>query len=220
MKPNIKALMIQGGWQGHEPAQTVEIMAAALRGDGMSVDVVDSLDPLADAERLGQYALISICWTMGEIAKEPLQGLLQAVKGGTGFAGWHGGAGDAFRAKTEYQFMVGGQWVAHPGGIIDYTVQITDRADPVMAGLDDFAMHSEQYYMHVDPGNHVLAATEFAGQHAPWIAGTVMPVAWKRHYGDGRVFYCSLGHVAADFTPPVVTIMRRGMHWAARHGNS
>ena len=91
MKPKIKALMIQGGWQGHEPAQTVEVMAAALRGDGMAVDVVDSLDPLADAERLGQYALISICWTMGEIAKEPLQGLLQAVKGGTGFAGWHGG---------------------------------------------------------------------------------------------------------------------------------
>ncbi len=212
--------MIQGGWQGHEPAQTAAIMAAALRDDGMAVDVVDSLAPLADVERLGQYDLISICWTMGEIARDQQQGLLQAVKAGAGFAGWHGGAGDAFRASTEYQFMVGGQWVAHPGGIMDYTVRITDHADPVTAGLDDFPMHSEQYYMHVDPGNHVLAVTEFDGQHAPWIAGTVMPVAWKRHYGAGRVFYSSLGHTAADFTAPVAAIMRRGMHWAARRAGA
>ena len=105
-----------------------------------------------------------------------------------GIAGWHGGMGDAFRNNTEYQFMVGGQWVAHPGGIVDYTVNIVDHKDPITADLSDFRMHSEQYYMHVDPGNKVLATTTFSGEHCPWIAWTVMPVAWKRQYGEGRVF--------------------------------
>jgi type 1 glutamine amidotransferase len=125
--------------------------------------------------------------------------------------------GDAFRDNPAYQFMVGGQWVAHPGGVIDYEVNIAAPADPIVAGLADFRMHSEQYYLHVDPGNEVLATTTFSGEHAPWIAGTVMPVAWKRRYGAGRVFYCSLGHKAADFdVPEAREIVRRGLVWASR----
>ena len=113
--------------------------------------------------------------------------------------------------------MVGGQWVAHPGGVIDYDVQILNHEDPVTAGLKDFHMHSEQYYMHVDPSNKVLATTTFKGDHAPWVEGTVMPVAWKRHWGTGRVFYCSLGHVAKDFeVPEALTIVQRGMLWATK----
>jgi type 1 glutamine amidotransferase len=113
--------------------------------------------------------------------------------------------------------MTGGQWVAHPGNIIDYRVNITDRNDPVMAGLDDFNMHSEQYYMHVDPSNQVLATTTFNGERCAWIDGVVMPVVWKRRWGAGRVFYSSLGHVAADFNvPEACEITRRGFLWAAR----
>ena len=153
---------------------------------------------------------------MGNITGEQAGGLVKAVRSGVGFAGWHGGMGDAFRDNTEYQFMVGGQWVAHPGGIIDYEVNIIDHEDPITAGLSDFKMNSEQYYMHVDPSNEVLATTTFSGAHAPWIKGCVMPVVWKRMYGEGRVFYSSLGHVAADFdVPEVQEIMKRGMLWAA-----
>jgi hypothetical protein len=113
--------------------------------------------------------------------------------------------------------MVGGQWVAHPGNIIDYTVNIINHDDPITAGLKDFAMHSEQYYMHIDPSNEVLATTTFNGDYAPWIAGTVMPVVWKRMYGAGKVFYSSLGHVARDFNvPEAKEIVRRGMRWATR----
>jgi len=123
---------------------------------------------------------------------------------------------DAFRDSTAYQFMVGGQWVAHPGDIIDYTVQIVNHNDPITAGLHDFAMHSEQYYLHVDPANEVLATTTFSGKFAPWIAGTIMPVVWKRRWGAGRVFYCSLGHRAAEFdVPEARELVRRGLHWAA-----
>jgi hypothetical protein len=125
--------------------------------------------------------------------------------------------GDSFRNNVKYQFMVGGQWVAHPGGVIDYHVDITKPDDPLVAGLGGFDMHSEQYYMHVDPSNQVLATTTFSGQHAPWIDGVVMPVVWKRSYGQGRVFYCSLGHVARDFdVPQAREIVRRGMLWATR----
>jgi type 1 glutamine amidotransferase len=127
------------------------------------------------------------------------------------------GMADSFRNNTDYQFMVGGQWVAHPGGIIPYTVNIVDHDDLITTGLDDFQMHSEQYYMHVDPSNEVLATTTFSGDYGvPWIAGTVMPVVWKRHGCAGRVFYCSLGHVARDFdVPEAREIVRRGMLWAS-----
>ena len=124
---------------------------------------------------------------------------------------------DSFRNNTEYQFMVGGQWVAHPGGVIDYEVNIIDREDPITTGLDDFRMQSEQYYMHVDPSNQVLATTTFTGDYAEWIDGVVMPVVWKRRYGQGRVFYASFGHVVKDFdVPEAREIVKRGMLWASR----
>jgi type 1 glutamine amidotransferase len=153
---------------------------------------------------------------MGTITKEQEAGLLAAVRSGVNIAGWHGGMADSFRNNPDYQFMVGGQWVAHPGNVIDYAVTIVRPDDPIMAGLNDFQMHSEQYYLHVDPSNEVLATTTFGGDHLPWIAGTVMPVVWKRRWGAGRVFYCSLGHKAYDFdVPEARTIVERGMLWAA-----
>lgn len=211
------ALIIWGGWEGHEPRQVADIFAGILRGYGYAVDVETSLDVLIDRPRMARTDLIVPIYTMSTIAPEQEHGLLHAVRTGTGLGGWHGGMADAFRQNTEYQFAVGGQWVAHPGGIIDYTVHIAKPDDPIVAGLGEFAMHSEQYYMHVDPGNEVLATTTFSSEHAPWIEGTVMPVAWKRRYGKGKVFYCSLGHVAADFdVPEARTIVERGLLWATR----
>jgi uncharacterized protein len=210
-------LFTWGGGEGHEPQQCVDIFAPLMRAQGCQVEISDTLDCYLDIEKLKRYDLICQAWTMSQIGKEQLQGLLAAVQSGVGFAGWHGGSADSFRQETDFQFMVGGQWVAHPGGVIDYRVNITDHQDAITAGLDDFDMHSEQYYMHVDPSNQVLATTTFSGAHAPWIAGTVMPVAWKRAYGRGRVFYCSLGHVAKDFdVPQAREIVRRGMLWAIR----
>jgi type 1 glutamine amidotransferase len=212
-----RALMVVGGWEGHEPRKCAEIFAGILRTDGFDVTIRNTLDAYLDEATMRATDLIVPIWTMGELGKEQEKGLLAAIAAGTGVAGWHGGMADAFRQSTEYQFMVGGQWVAHPGNVIDYTVQITNHDDPITAGLNDFAMHSEQYYLHVDPSNEVLATTTFSGEYAPWIAGTVMPVVWKRRWGNGRVFYCSLGHQAVDFdVPEAREIVRRGMHWAAR----
>ena len=213
------ALMVWGGWDGHEPKKCVGIFGPWLESQGFAVRVADTLDAYLDKDSLKALSLIVPVWTMGKISKEQRQGLLEAVKSGVGIAGWHGGMGDSFREDVEYQFMVGGQWVAHPGGVIDYEVNIADCEDPITRGLADFRMRSEQYYMHVDPSNRVLATTTFTGGHggAHWIKGTVMPAVWKRRFGEGRVFYSSLGHVAADFdVPEAKTIVQRGMLWAAR----
>ncbi|MCD6361832.1 MAG: ThuA domain-containing protein [Armatimonadetes bacterium] len=208
-----KALVVWGGWDGHEPQQVADILAGALRGNDFEVEVADTLDAFLDEDKLKELDLIVPEWTMGEITPEQLNPVLAAVSGGVGLAGLHGGMCDAFRQSTQWQFMTGGQWVAHPGGAgVTYTVNIVKPEDPIVAGIEDFEVTSEQYYMHVDPGNEVLATTTFVEQ-----GNVVMPVVWKRMWGEGRVFYSSLGHdarVAAQEEP--LTIMTRGMLWAAK----
>jgi len=213
------ALMVIGGWPGHTPEESADVFQPLLEEAGFSVRREPTLDAYLDADLLNSVDLIVPIWTQGEISKEQLQGLMGAVHSGIGMAGWHGCMADSFRFEPPYQFMVGGQWVAHPGGVIDYEVNITNYEDPITRGIGDFKMHSEQYYMHVDPSNEVLATTTFAGDKAGqyWIKGVEMPVYWKRCWGDGRIFYGSVGHVYKDFdVPEPKEIMRRGMLWAAR----
>jgi type 1 glutamine amidotransferase len=212
-----KALIVSGGWDGHEPALVSEIFRQELTGAGFDVTVSTTLDALADKELAHKYDLIVPNWTMDKLTGEQENGLLDAVKSGVGVGGFHGGMGDAFRNHTTYQFMVGGQFVAHPDDHKDYVVNLVKKDDPIVAGLHDFKFHSEQYYMHVDPNNEVLATTTFEAKSAPWVNGTVMPVVWKRRYGAGKVFYSSLGHNAKQFeVPEVREITKRGLIWAAR----
>ncbi|MDB5055286.1 MAG: hypothetical protein JWM44_3336 [Bacilli bacterium] len=205
-----KALIVQGGWDGHQPKEVAEIFAELLRKENFTVEVSDTLDSLMDGEKLLGLHLIVPVWTMGSISPEQLNPLLAAVKSGVGIAGCHGGLGDSFRNETEFQYMVGGQWVAHPGNDgVNYTVHIKRKDHPLMAGLEDFQVCSEQYYMHVDPAIQVLATTNFGEVE--------MPVVWTKTYGDGKVFYCSLGHQADIVSmPETLAIMKRGFVWAAK----
>ncbi len=215
--PKPRALMTYGGWDGHEPKPTSDRFAAFLRSQGFEVIQSDTLDSYTDAALMGSLDLIVQTWTCGTITNEQWQGLDAAVKRGVGFAGWHGGVADAFRSNIDYQWMSGGQFLAHPGNCKDYEVHITSWDDPIVAGLSDFRMHSEQYYMLVDPGNLVLATTTFDGVHDPLRKGVVMPVVWKRLWGQGRVFVNVLGHVDSDFNVPEARIItERGLLWAAK----
>lgn len=210
-----RALIVWGGWEGHEPEACARVLEGMLKEEGFDVRAETNTSSFLDPA-LPEFSLIVPIITMSAIAKDELTALEAAVRGGVGLAGYHGGMGDAFRTEPLYQFMTGGQWVAHPGDIIDYRVDVTRPDDPIMSGIESFSYRSEQYYMHVDPSNEVLATTTFSGEHAPWIDGVIMPVVWKRHHGKGRVFYSSLGHVAAEFErPEMATILRRGMLWAA-----
>lgn len=216
--PKKRVLVVWGGWEGHEPKQCVDIFVPWLQSVGYDVEVSNTLDVYADPVKMKDLTLIIQVFTMSRLTPPQEKGLLAAVREqGVGLAGWHGGLSDAFRNSTEYEWAVGGAWAAHPGGVIDFDVNIRKHADPIVKGLKDFKMHSEQYYMLVDPGAEVLATTTFPGTYAPWINGVVMPVAWKKLYGKGRVFHLSVGHVAADFqVPEALEIMKRGIQWAAR----
>jgi uncharacterized protein len=211
-----KALIVWGGWAGHEPEQGAAIVSSMLRAEGFDVRIETTTQAFADPA-LHELSLIVPIYTMSRIEKPEAANLTAAVRGGVGLAGYHGGMCDAFRESVDYQFMCGGQWVAHPGNVIDFRVNVAKAADPVMAGIGDFDYRSEQYYMHVDPSIDVLATTTFSGEHAPWTKGVVMPVVWKHRYGEGRVFYSALGHVSREFeVPQMKEILRRGMLWAAR----
>ncbi len=210
------ALIVYGGWSGHDPEECAAIYRRWLHEDGFSVRTATETSAFADPS-IHDLSLIVPIYTMSKIEKEEVENLTKAVQNGVGLAGHHGGMSDAFRDSVDYQFMVGGQWVAHPGNIIDYTVDVAKPDDPIMAGVKSFPYTSEQYYMHVDPSIEVLATTTFTGEHAPWIDGVVMPVVWKRRHGQGRVFHMTLGHRAKEFeNTNMATIMRRGLNWAAR----
>lgn len=214
-----KALIVRGGWEGHQPVQVSELFRGILEENGFEVEVSDTLQTFEDAGKLKSLDLIIPVWTMGEITKQQLKPVLEAVASGVGIAGCHGGMCDAFRQCVEWQFMTGGQWVAHPGGDgVEYTVNIRNASSPIVEGIRDFVVKSEHYYMHVDPAVEVLATTRFPSVEGPHSTNRQvdMPVIWTKRWGKGRVFYCSLGHHADVLeAEPVRTLMKRGFIWAA-----
>lgn len=215
-----KALIVQGGWDGHEPVQVAEIFAGLLKGEGFEVEVSDTLDRFKNEEDLKNLSLIVPIWTMGEITEEQLRPVLRAVESGVGIAGCHGGMCDSFRNSVEWQFMTGSQWVAHPfNDGVEYEVNmVMNSSSPIIEGIRDFKVKSEQYYLHVDPCVNVLATTSFVISEGPHSANGVitMPVVYTKKWGQGRVFYNSLGHHADIFDiPEALELMRRGFLWAA-----
>ncbi len=217
-----KALIVWGGWEGHTPKPCADLFEGVLKDEGYDVTVSDTLDAYTDEAMMKSVDLIVPIWTMGEINKEQFEGLDQAVRGGVGLAGFHGGIVDAFRHHTRYQWMTGGQFVDHPGGCIPtQKIEIVDKDHPITQDIGDFEIpDTEQYYMHVDPGLQVLCTTTFTGEHGDnslYEAGTVMPYAWTKKWADGKVFVAAWGHTDKDFqVHEAMEIVKRGMKWATR----
>jgi type 1 glutamine amidotransferase len=215
-----KVLIVQGGWDGHEPQLVSRRCKKLLDKNGYSCEISDTLDSLADLDALKSLELIVACWTMGEIDRDYAINIAKAVGCGVGIAGCHGGMCDSFRQNTEWQFITGGQWVSHPGGDgVEYTVNICKGSSPIVEGLEDFTVKSEHYYLHVDPAVEVLATTRFPTVSYYHISNKAvdMPVAWTKFWGNGRVFYTSLGHHddVFDNSPAAEVMFERGMLWAA-----
>lgn len=225
-----RALIIYGGWDGHTPYPSSLCMLDALQDAGYEVEMENSLQPYLDVKRLESLDLVVQSWTQGSPADQEImnkggtKNLIGAVMDGLGFAGWHGGMNDSFRQDTEYQFFLGSQWVAHPGGVVDFDVNIVPgkKDDPIVKGLKDFHLKSEQYYCHFDPGivdginGEVLLTTTFSHPYGDW-NNVVMPFAYKRRWGEGKIFYAAFGHTFADFdVPEALEVMTRGMRWATR----
>lgn len=216
------ALVVWGGWDGHQPEAMAGLFREILEAEGFAVTVSDTLDAFADRD-LTAYSLIVPTWTMGTITPEQRGPVITAVaEHGVGMAGCHGGMCDAFRNDTEWQFLTGGQWVAHPGDDgVEYTVNIRRDIDhPITTGIDDIPVKSEQYYLHTDPGNLVLATTEFPNAKVPGPHSgnpSQLPQIWVRTFGKGRVFYSALGHRPSDVASGGAReTLRRGFLWAAK----
>ena len=214
-----RALITWGGWPGHEPDKVAALFAAVLRDAGFEVEVTDTLACFDDKAALEALALIVPIWTMSTIEKERTQNVADAVAGGVGLAGCHGGMCDAFRNDVLWQFMTGAQWVAHPGNDgIEYRVRMVSD-DPLVAGIGDFDVRTEQYYLHVDPAVKVHAVCDFPTVAGPHSANgpVAMPVGFTKRWGKGRVYYNALGHQANVIDHgPAREMIRRGMLWAAR----
>ena len=214
-----KAWIIWGGWDGHEPQLVANRFARILRENDYEVEIFDDLSALENREALNEIDLLVPVWTMGTITREQSQAAAEAVgKYGVGIAGCHGGMCDSFRQDTEWQFMTGGQWVSHPGGDgVKYKVNIRRGSSPLVDGINDFEVATEQYYVHIDPAVEVLATTRYPIVNYYHAAnGEVdVPVAWTKRWGHGRVYYNSLGHHDDVFdVPEAEEMMKRGLLWA------
>lgn len=208
-----KALIVQGGWDGHTPKQCAEVFEGELKKKGYNVVVSDTLASYADKALMDSVDLVVPIWTMGQIKPEEEKGLLDAVTAGTGVAGFHGGMCDSFRGNLGYQMMTGGQWISHPGGLWpEYSVQILDREHPITQGITDFKLqNTERYWLMVNPGVKVLGTIYFED------FGVNMPYVWTNTWGKGRVFYAAYGHSFKDFDGTTAReLIVRGMVWATR----
>lgn len=208
-------LLVWGGWEGHQPELFSEIVTEWLEQEDANFQVIEGLGAYDDLGKLMEYDLIIQSVTQSELSKSQEYNLIEAVKSGVSIAGAHGGLVDAFRKSTNYQFMIGGQWVAHPGGMVEFDIEILE--DELTAGIEDFTIKTEQYYMHFDPNIEIIAQTRFSGEHAEWIEDVVMPVAWKKNYGKGKVFFISVGHDPKEFInhPQAWKLLTNGFTWAS-----
>ena len=212
-----RAVALYGGWPGHYPSQILDYSLEHFL-KGFEVDVFDKLDVLTSL-RLLDYDVIVPIWTVDKLSVNQEAALITAVEHGVGLATWHGTA-DAFNENHLFKFVLGGQFICHPGDFVEYTVDFTDQENPITAGLKSFQVASEQYFVHVDPNNHVLATTTFEGHRYSWLKGQSCPVAWTRQWGKGRVFYQSVGHTVIELSIPAVHEMtKRGIAWAAERGS-
>lgn len=214
------ALVVHGGLDLHQPQRGAETVRALLEPEGFAVTVTADYDALG-AEDISDYDLVVPVITGGSLGRDKVERLVAAIRAGTGLAGYHMGLATSFRDSVPFRYAAGCYWVAHPGNIITYRVDVTQPQHPIMAGIESFEHTSEQYYLLYDPAVDVLATTTFSGAHHPWRRDVVMPVTFTSRHGAGRVFYSSLGHTPDELEiPHVRTILRRGLLWAARDGEA
>lgn len=215
-----RALVVRGGWDGHQPVQTTDSFVPFLTANGFQLTVSDSLDVYTDTELMADVDLVIQTWTMGEITPEQAGGLIAAVEAGTGFGGWHGGIVDSFRGSVDYQRLTGGQFLCHPGGFVDYEIEVVaeHRDHPIMVGIERVALHTEQYWILSDGASDVLATTTIpAGSDTAWATPITCPAVWTRTWGAGRVFVSTVGHHLPDLdVPQIRTLTERGLLWASR----
>ncbi|SMH42658.1 hypothetical protein SAMN06295885_2031 [Rathayibacter oskolensis] len=230
--PAKRALVVRGGWDGHQPVEATELFLPFLAENGFEVRVEESTAVYADEEYLRTVDLIVQSNTMTSIEWPEFLGLRAAVESGTGLAGWHGGIADSYRNNSDYLQLIGGQFASHPGkhpdertgeqsdNYVPHLIEMTPAAaeHPITRGISDFELTTEQYWVLHDDYNDVLATTTQAVRPwDPWNRPVTSPAIWTRQWGAGRIFVSTPGHrveILQDHN--VRTIIERGLLWASR----
>jgi hypothetical protein len=231
-RPVRRALVVRGGWEGHQPTEATDLFIPFLEANGFEVRIESSAEVYADDDDLATVDLIVQANTQSTIDDAALAGLRRAVERGTGLGGWHGGIADSYRNNANYLQLIGGQFAAHPGKhpsecIGDqsdnerlHTINMLPAAahHPITAGISDFDLVTEQYWVLSDDLNDVLATTTHAVRPwDPWTRPVTSPAIWTRQWGNGRIFVCTPGHrIEVLRDPNVRTIIERGLLWASR----
>jgi type 1 glutamine amidotransferase len=216
-----RALIVRGGWEGHSPVEATDRFIPFLEEHGFSVEVQESPEVYAEADRLAATDLVVQCYTQGVASDAAVLGLSAAVAAGTGLAGWHGGICDSYRGSPDYLHLTGGQWAAHPGGFVQHEVDVVpEKSDhELVTGLNPhWSLDTEQYWVLSDELNDVLATTTFGVRDdTPWREPLTSPAVWTRRWGRGKVFVSTIGHKLEDLDhPDVRTLTERGLLWASR----
>jgi uncharacterized protein len=143
-------------------------------------------------------------YTTGELPMSSAQkaALLNFVRSGRGFLGVHS-ATDTFYTWPDYLDLIGGYFNGHPWHQA-VTIEVVDARDPLVAFLgnslqvedeiyqiSDFDYRGSRVLLRLDQSSVDLKKTGVHQRFYGW------PLAWKRLYGEGRVFYTALGHEAS-----------------------
>lgn len=142
---------------------------------------------------LANYDGVAFVSTTGDLPIPDRAGLLDWIKAGHAFIGIHA-ASDTFHHWPGYIDMLGGEF-KHHGRQVSVDCLNQDPSNPATAGLPKvWTIQQEEIYQFInyDPAkvHDLLILDKHPETGAPGHYG----VSWCKNYGDGRVFYTSLGH--------------------------
>jgi type 1 glutamine amidotransferase len=161
-----------------------------------------------------------------EKTPELCKGLMDFVKGGKGIVGIHA-ATDNFYDWPEAMEMMGGKFTGHPwtsGGTWAFKIDQPDH--PLMAPFEGKGFKISDEIYRTDPPLYsrdkalVLMSLDLSDEATKNAKGVRegdedTGISWIKNWGQGHVFYCSLGHNHdITWTPPILAHYLRGIQFA------
>lgn len=149
----------------------------------------------------------------GELTNKQEMNILEFIKAGRGFIGLHG-ASASFKSHSKYFEMLGGRFIEHKR-VKSFKVINIEKQHPITRGLEDFTVRDEPYRHEFSMSKdiRILAIGDYQDVDNP----NLEPIMWTKSYGEGRVFYCSLGHRTNSLKSPIFQkIIQRAVKWVIK----
>jgi type 1 glutamine amidotransferase len=183
-----------------------------------TIDSTDDPSVFSDAG-LQTLDVVVFLSTTGDVLSDTQQTAFENfIRAGGGFVGIHS-ASDTEYDWSFYGGLVGAYFREHPM-IQPATLNVEDPLDPIMVGLPDPWMRTDEWYAFKDnprPNVKVLMTLD----ESSYDPGTATmpdgdhPVTWCHEYEGGRAFYTALGHTTESYADPVfMGMLERAIDWA------